>query len=294
MNWKQRLFKPKWQHKNADVRLESVTTEQHPEIFNDLLEIAGNDEDSRVRCAAIKRLHQLENILKLHASEKDTDVKALLEERIRQLAASSNESRPPLEFRLQVVETTTDRDLIEHLAIHAPEKELRHAALAKVTRQGVLGDCCIEDSDAGNRRFAASRITQHTTLKRVIDVLRKRDKQLYADLQIRLHKELLEQSDPDAIHTEAVRICSALEKLALNPEAAGKQETKALFAAWQAIANDAGTDMVSRYQRIFERLTAPPVPASAPVETKAIEIKPEVLQAETRVETRAETQAEST
>jgi len=140
MNWKQHLFKPKWQNKNADIRLESVSNEQNPELINSLLEIAGKDEDSRVRYAAVKRLHQLENILKLHGSETDPAVKTLLEQRIHQLAASSNESRPPLKFRLQVVELTSDRDLIEHIAAHAPEAELRRAALAKVKRQGVLGE----------------------------------------------------------------------------------------------------------------------------------------------------------
>ncbi len=77
-----------------------------------------------MRSAAIKRLHQLENILKLHDSETDPEVKKLLEDRIRQLAASSNESRPALEFRMQVAATTSDRDLIEHLASHAPEAVL--------------------------------------------------------------------------------------------------------------------------------------------------------------------------
>ena len=190
MNWKQHIFKPKWQHKNADIRLESVTTEQDPELIKSLLGIARSDEDKRVRCAAIRRLHQLENILNLHASETDSEVKTLLEERIRQLASSTNETRPPLKFRMQVVEITSDRDLIEHLAGHAPEAELRRAALAKVERQGVLGDCCIQDADAENRRFAASRITQHTSLKRVIDALRKRDKTLYAELQAHLLREL--------------------------------------------------------------------------------------------------------
>ena len=132
MNWKQRLFKPKWQHKNADIRLEAVIHEQQPELINSLLEIAGTDEDGRVLCSAIKRLHQLGNILKLYNSEADPTVRKLLEERIRQLASSTNESRPPLEFRMQVVETTSNRDLIEHLASHAPEDELRLAALAKV------------------------------------------------------------------------------------------------------------------------------------------------------------------
>lgn len=259
MNWKQRLFKPKWQHKDADIRLAAVATEQDPLFINSLVEIAGNDSDSRVRCAAIKRLHQLANILPLYAKETDPAATALLEDRIRQLTASSDESRPALELRMQVVDSTSDRKLIEHLASHAPEVELRRAALAKVQRQGLLGDCCIQDTDAENRRFAASRITQHTTLKRVIDGLRKRDKALYTNLQARLHEELLENADPRAVQSEALAICTALEHFALE---AGDKDSKAIeaqHAAWKHIAAMVKPDMAERYQRVCVRLTAPAI-----------------------------------
>ncbi len=100
---------------------------------------------------------------------------------------------------MQVIEITSDRDLIEQLATHAPEAPLRRAAIAKVERQGVLGDCCMHDRDPENRKFAASRITQHTTLKRVMDGVRKTDKILYASLAQRLHEEQLEQAEPNAV-----------------------------------------------------------------------------------------------
>ena len=276
MNWKSSLFKPKWQNKNVDVRLESVTSEQHPDLINSLLEIAGNDEDKRVRAAAIKRLHQLGNILKLHGSESDPEVLKLLEDRIRQLASSSDETRPPLELRMQVVELTPDRDLIEHLAIHAPEVELRRTALAKVVRQGVLGDCSINDADAGNRKFAASRITQHTTLKRVIDALRKSDKSLYALLQERLHRELLEQADAGAIHIESVRICSQLEQLVLNKDTADAKEIDSLHSEWQSIAAHAKSEMTQRYQRVCDRFSAPPVVIPEPIKDVTIDTEAEV------------------
>jgi exonuclease SbcC len=280
MNWKQRLFKPKWQNKNADIRLESVTKEQDPELIGSLVEIARTDEDKRVRCAAIKRLHQLENILKLHASESDSEVKGLLEERIRQLASSSAESRPALNLRMQVVELTSNRDLIEHLASHAPEAELRRAALAKVKRQGVLGDCCISDSDAENRHFAAGLISQHTTLKRVIEALRKRDKSLHTQLQERLQEELLDKGDPKAVQLEALGICTSLEKLSLEVDTTNRAtaEAKELHAAWQSIATKTTVDMAERYQRVCERLATPavviPKPPIQPVADIKLETKP--------------------
>ncbi len=268
MNWKQRIFKPKWQNKNADIRLESVTTEQDPQLISNLVEIAATDEDKRVRGAAIKRLHRLDNILKLHAGEKDSDVQTLLHERIRQLASSSSDTRPALDLRMQVVETTSDRDLIEHLAQRAPEAELRRAAIAKVGRQGVLGDCCIVDSDADNREFAAARISQHTTLKRVIGALRKRDKALHDKLQARLHEELLTQKDPDAVQAEALKICTGLEKLALNKHSQEIEAGADLHKSWQRIAGQVTPDMTERYQRITERLAKPETVAekAAPAE----------------------------
>jgi exonuclease SbcC len=280
MNWKQRLFKPKWQNKNAEIRLESVSTEHHPDLIGSLVEIASKDQDSRVRSAAIKRLHQLENILKLYPDEKDPTVRKMLEDRIRQLAATTNESRPPLGVRMQVVDMTTSRELIEHLASHAPETELRLAALAKVTRQGVLGDCCIQDSDASNRVYAASKITQHTTLKRVIETLRKSDKALYSQLQQRLHTELLEKGDSGAVKTEAIGICTGLEKQALDKDHQNSAEIQTLHAAWHNIDTKVSADMAQRYQRVCDRLNAPEAPLE-PVEKKTPEIipvKPEIAE----------------
>jgi hypothetical protein len=286
MNWKTTFFKPKWQSKDFATRLEAVTSEQHPDLINSLLEIAGNDEDARVRCAAIKRLHQLENILKLHPNESDPAAKKLLEERIRQLASSTNESRPPLEVRMKVAELTTNRELIEHLAARAPEVELRRAAIAKVERQGVLGDCCIQDADAGNRKFAASRISQHTTLKRVIDALRKSDKSLYTALQERLHNELLEQADPAAVQIEAVKVCTSLEHQVLEGEHRDTGEIEHMHASWQRIAGHAKDEMVQRYQRVCDRLAAPaPVIAEPPVKTQAKPVTEEIESPPTVTET---------
>lgn len=264
MSWKQRWTKPKWQHKKADIRLAAVVSGQDPEFLSQLLEIAGNDPDSRVRCAAIKRLQQLKNILTLLPGEKDPEAKALLAARIQQLMLSNADDRAPLAVRLEVLENSRDRDLIEQLASNAPEPELRGAAIAKVTRQGLLGDCAINDEDADIRRLAASRVSQHTTLKRVIEGLRTRDKLLHSQLQERLHQKLIAASDPQAINTEALKICVELERLASNSFAADSPEVTAQHQAWKRVADTACAQMQTRYARVCERLSAPPRPEPVP------------------------------
>jgi len=265
MSWKQHFFKPKWQHKNAEIRLTAVTSEQDPEFLSQLLEIAANDTDSRVRCAAIKRLHQLENILKLAPNEQDPAACALLAARIRQLTVSNADDRPPVAVRLKVLKDSKDRDLIEQLANHAPEAQLRSAAIAKVTRQGLLGDCAINDEDSDIRRLAANLVTQHTTLKRVIEGLRTRDKQLYSQLQDRLNEELIAASDPQAVNAEALKVCTELEHLAIDSEAEHSVEVKAQHQAWKRVADKVSMEMRARYERVCERLAAPPKPKPDPI-----------------------------
>lgn len=259
MNWKSQLFKPKWEHKDAEIRLAAVSSGQDPDLIDKLLQIAATDPDVRVRCAAIQRVHRLENILKLHAAETESAARELLLQRIRQLAGNCEASRPPLDVRMRAVAETADKQLIEHLAVNAPETELRRKAIGMVQRQGLLGDCCIGDEDAENRRLAAERVEQHTTLRRVITGLRKRDKDLYQQLQRRLHEELLAKADPEAIAAEALDICLALEKLALGEAAPGAPDRQGLQDAWRRIEANAPNELQARYRRVCERLAAPPI-----------------------------------
>jgi len=263
VDWKPRLFKPKWEHGDSTVRLAAVSAGQDPQLIEKLLEIAATDPDTRVRCAAIQRIHRLENILKLHAGETAPEAKELLLERIRQLAGSCDTSRPPLDLRLKAVEQSADKKLIEHLAVNAPEADLRRKAIGMVQRQGLLGDCCIGDDDPENRRAAARRIEQHTTLRRVITGLRTRDKDLYQHLQQRLHEELLAQGDPAAVGTEALNLCLALEKRAVERDTAAAADTDELHAAWQKISAKVPEELAERYRRVCQRLAAPPPSAPA-------------------------------
>ncbi len=268
MSWKPQLFKPKWEHKDAEVRLAAVSSAQDPDLLGKLLQIAAADPDVRVRCAAIQRVHRLDNILELHAAETDGAARKLLLQRIRQLAGNCETSRPPLDVRMRAVAETADKQLVEHLAVNAPEAELRRQAIRLVGRQGLLGDCCIADEDADNRRLAAERVEQHTTLRRVITGLRTRDKDLYQQLQRRLHEELLAQADPEAIAAEALDICLALEKLALGETAPGAPDRQALHTAWRRIEAKAPSEIKTRYERVCGRLDAPPVAQEpAPAQT---------------------------
>ena len=53
MNWKQTFTKPKWQHKDAEIRLEAVSSGQEPELIAGLLEPRSGRVEAHGRTALV-------------------------------------------------------------------------------------------------------------------------------------------------------------------------------------------------------------------------------------------------
>lgn len=257
MSWKEKLFKPKWQHKNPDIRLKAVSSERHPRLTELLPEIALTDEDSRVRLAALKRLSQLNQIQAVLDQEQDKKILEVAAQRLRQLASSTDDKRPSLMERIGTVARNSDRALLEQVASHAPEAELRQAALRKVTRQGFLGDRAITDPDGETRKLAASRITQQSTLERVIKELRTRDKQLFLALTEQLHQKQLKARKPEAVEVEAIRLCEQLEAFSIKPPEDIDQAVDGIKTAWASLNDQVSEQLQNRFDHLCEVLMSP-------------------------------------
>jgi hypothetical protein len=278
MNWKPQLFKPKWQHSDPDVRREAVAGQQEPELLAELESICREDEDPGVRAAAAARVENLDSLANALQSEPDKGVTAAIRRRLTELAASSSKQRPPLEQRLALVNQSGERELLEQVALHAPEPELRTAALQRIERQGFLGDRAIQDPDPEVRRAAASAITQRSTLQRVIEESRTRDKALHQTLSARLKEELLEAGDSEAVRQEALLLCVSLEEFAVGHLAEAATVPSELAARWTRLADKAPDDLARRFARATARVEAPeqqarqqqaPEPPAEPAEPEA-------------------------
>lgn len=264
MSWKETIFKPKWQHRDAEVRKQAVAELDDPALLAELDRICATDEDPGVRAAAAARVDDLARLIEAAAKEQDKAVGEVLQQRISDLAAAT-ENPPPLALRLQVIKDTPDRDLIERVAEHAPEAELRIAALQRVKRQGFLGDRAIHDPDQEVRRAAAAAISQRSTLQRVIDETRTRDKAMHHALAARLKAELLAAGDPEAVQEEAQELCVALERVAVEHLAEAAEVPADLAERWSRIESQVPDELARRYERARARVTtAEPAPPPAP------------------------------
>lgn len=273
MNWKKHLFKPPWQHRDAERRKEAVSSLNDPELLQALPQIMIEDEDVSVRMAAARRVNDIDALRSAQQASSDASYSDFLQQRMQELVCHPLNDRPGLQQRREFIRQSDDRPFLERIAAEAAEAEIRSLALSAITRQGFLGDRAIHDPDPAIRRQAAAAITRHATLKRVIEETRTRDKSLHSALQERLHHELLLAGDPEQVAVEALDICKQLESFALAHQREEAKVPRELDERWQRIRQHVRDELVKRHanavQRIESALPEAPAPVDTPVETIA-------------------------
>ncbi|EIJ42495.1 protein of unknown function (DUF349) [Beggiatoa alba B18LD] len=246
-----KIIKPKWQHRNPEVRKQAVEDLTDLTLISD---IARKDESPLVRLTAVRKLKDLTLLDSIAQTETDKEVKELASQRFKDFL-SGRKDGIELTVRLQWLNQLTDSNLLEQLARSAKEAEMRLIALSKVTRESLCGDLAIEDPDNQVRLAAAEKITQKSTLERVFKALRNKDKKISQLMRGRLDALIEASERPAKIKAEAERICSRLELLlkAKAWEQNNDTEFKRLQGDWSAIQAETDSVYNERYQQAEQR-----------------------------------------
>jgi len=214
MSLRERLFKPDWQHSDAERRARAVRESNDPDLLAALPRLARDDPDAVVRLAALRRVddptaiehcrrRDTDQAVRQHAEKQTVDLLVRSEDcEHTKLARQVLEAQPPLASAS-----------IERMAIQANLPEVRELALAQIERAGCLGDRVLADPDRGIRERTLQRITQRSTLERVGKQLRRRDKALFQAAQQRL-AELDPKRRKAAGRDDARVLCEHAEALA--------------------------------------------------------------------------------
>ncbi|ALG67023.2 DUF349 domain-containing protein [Beggiatoa leptomitoformis] len=248
-----KIIKPKWQHRNPEVRKQAVEDLTDLTLISD---IARKDESPLVRLTAVRKLKDLTLLNEIAQTDTDKEVKEFVSQRFKDFLSGRKEGID-LPTRLQWVTQLNDSNLLEQLARTGKEAELRLAALNKVTRESLCGDLAIEDPDNQVRTTAAEKITQKSTLERVFKALRNKDKKISQLMRERLDVLIEASERPAKIKAEAERICSRLELLlkAKAWEQPNDTEFKRLQVDWTTIATEAEPTYINRYQQAEQLFT---------------------------------------
>lgn len=197
-----KLFKPRWQHRDAEVRAQAVATLDPRQDQETLSKLAQDDDSAKVRAAAVSALLDLHLLDRLIESDADTGVRDAASERFVALLAGTVEGAPAVDTRLRLIQHTGNARVLLHVARHSPDEDCRKAALAAIDEPDALYRLALEGADAALRLAAAERLRDATLLrqlgregrdKKVVRVARDRVKALQAqDAEARRHGEQLD------------------------------------------------------------------------------------------------------
>lgn len=252
MNFVRRLFKPRWQSRDAAVRLAAVMHDDTPELKSMLPVLAREDSDARVRLAVLRRLADPGVAQAMAHDDSDGDVRKAAESQWLELLSGTHASAPPLVERVRLLRAQDDLRLIEYIATRAPEAELRLAALERVTRPALIAERATGDTDAGIRMAALERVDDEAQLARIAERARKNDKQINRRAREKIDALRLTRGDQATILEHARSLCVRLEGLIRD---GGSVEAEAAIAhTWNEIASQVPADLVTRYSNATQLL----------------------------------------
>jgi exonuclease SbcC len=259
----QNIFKPKWQHKKAQVRKKALL-EMNPANEADLaafIQVAREDEEPEVRRVAIKQLTDIDLLQEIADQDKDAVIREYTTLRFCNLLSGKESGGPGLDQRLQKLNEISDAKLLEIIARNAVEPQLRRAALQRVERESLLGDLAISDPDLNIRLEALDRISQQSTLERVFKRTRSKDKRVSARAKEKLIELIAEQERPTRLLQKGKQLCVELEALSKTKDwNLAQAKLKTLDADWQVIINEWDeqkdgpwdTELVTRFNKARE------------------------------------------
>jgi Domain of Unknown Function (DUF349) len=152
---------PKWKHADPAIRAAAVgEVPDDPEHRETLLELA-DDEDVRVRRAALARIHAVEDIVRFAGSERDEDLRRELAERLVDVATQAAESDGEAALALEALQ---DQKQFATVARTSPFDTVRAAALGRIHDQKILGGVARQANDPQTALDAVARVADPAEL----------------------------------------------------------------------------------------------------------------------------------
>ena len=157
---------PRWKHVDPAIRAAAVAdlTTDDPEQHRALVELAGTDEDLRVRRAAIARLADVEDLVQLAKTERDEDLRREVTDRLVGVANAPSDSDGDAARALEGIE---DQKQLATVAKSSPHDTVRTAALGRVHDVRILGNIARHAQDPQTALDAVGRVADPAELLNV-------------------------------------------------------------------------------------------------------------------------------
>lgn len=223
-----------------------------------LIAIALRADGVAERREACRQINDLATLQQIAAEDGDAGLRDLAGARFRRLLCGLDAQAPALEPRLALIATSATQDLIEHVATHASEPELRRAAIARLAAPQALIACAVNDALAANRLAAAERVEDRAALEEIAKAIGKRDKTVSRLVRTRLRALAEAAERPRQACAQAEALCERAERLGrFDQWVQDRAILDHLDQQWAALVADLpasqSAGLQARYQALRER-----------------------------------------
>lgn len=257
-----KLFKPRWQHANADQRLRAIheLAPEDPQRTQILTTLARGDRAAEVRAAAAAHLSDFKLLDQLVHQDPDTSVRAAAADRINRLLAGLASDGPGLDNRLRLVRLTANPEALAFVARHSPDSVCRLAAVERIRDPHLLRELAVQGEDAALRIAAAEQITDEDSLRQLQRDGRDKKVLQHVREQLRQYQQVRDAAESRRQTRE--KLISELNQHATRtPDALYGARLSQLCQQWQAVAEDADPqaqqafeDQAARCQAVVDEL----------------------------------------
>lgn len=235
-----KLFKPKWQNKSKDIRLEAIDSLDIniPEDEEILLELAQNDVNLSVRTKVISKLTNSAQLITLHKKSKPESL-PVIEERLYNIANAQS---------LSLYDLILDIRLLTDMIIKSDNPDAFIRGLGRIEDPEALFEIATSSKTNKIRQAAAELIESEALLSRLSTQSKSKDKSVYHIVKAKLAKIKASHQKEEALHLE-------IEKLLLSIEEHARTESSKLYEAkydslvdrWEPLKKNASSAQAHRF-----------------------------------------------
>ncbi len=172
-----KFFKPKWQHTNPVVRVSAVKTfsDENPDHYRILSQLAISDPDVSVREAAIEQISNLEHLVSLL---EDTNAQEIIGQIEAKLANRLNTANDPEALFHQIV-GCKNRAAIFNAVAKCQHESLHQSLLAQANTDQQLAEIALSNAPVSVRKLAAERISEPALIEQLLKASKQSDKTIH-------------------------------------------------------------------------------------------------------------------
>ena len=211
----EKLFTPKWKHKNPNVRKHALLSlrSKTAESQSILSTVAVTDEESSIRRIAVQRLIDLDLLSTIITNDKDPKECSDAQQRLCLLLAGNSDVGLSYEQRITKISMINDEDILNFLVKEAKEAQIRLDIAKRLDQQSLYGEMAISDGDRDVRLAALKCVNQRAILERIVKQARRKDKAISQSAQSQLDAMRQGEENLLQLRQEAKLLCAEMNNL---------------------------------------------------------------------------------